>query len=320
MSRSRDIIQQIAEARSRRRTSVARAELPLQLFKLEAAFRCLVRKDSELLKYFPVALIASLESYIRSAIKDLIDSGEPYLSNAEKPASSIKLDFSLLRAVHGKTITVGELVAQGVPLSRLEHINSVLTQILGETFLEKVRSAHSRWDHEVNGKAKEPILADAGEAFAAVERTFELRHIICHESSSAYMPNFDEIEHCFNNCMDFLRAADECISQIQFPDAPLTQADMNVASDRILEEKREELDRSLLEVKERLDGTDIKAFDKAQGAWEAYCEAWALFVADERAEGGTIWPVIYGGEVRTAIERRIEEVRLYRRLIEPAEI
>ena len=46
------------------------------------------------------------------AIKDLIDAGEPYLSNAEKPASSIKLDFSVLRAVHGKTITVGELVAQ----------------------------------------------------------------------------------------------------------------------------------------------------------------------------------------------------------------
>ena len=34
-----------------------------------------------------------------------------HISNAEKPASSIKLDFSVLRAVHGKAITVGELVA-----------------------------------------------------------------------------------------------------------------------------------------------------------------------------------------------------------------
>ena len=320
MSRSRDIIQQIAEARSRRCIGVATAELPLQLFTLEDAFSSLERKDGELLKYFPVALIASLESYLRAAIKNLIDSGDPYLSNAEKPASSVKLDFSLLRAIHGKTITVGELVAHGVPLSRLDHINSVLTHILGENFLEKMRVVHSRWDHEVKGKAKEPILGNADAAFAAVERTFELRHIICHESSSAYLPNFEEIENCFDNCMDFLHAADECLSQIQFPDAPLTQADMNEASGRRLEDKRTELNISLLKVKEGLQGAEIDAFDKAQGAWEVYCEAWALFVADECAEGGTIWPVIYGGVVSASIERRIEEVRSVRRLSDPPEI
>ena len=56
------------------------------------------------------------------AIKELIDAGEPYLTNAEKPASSAKLDFAVLRAVHGKAITVGELVAHSVQLSRLDHI------------------------------------------------------------------------------------------------------------------------------------------------------------------------------------------------------
>ena len=52
-----------------------------------------------------------------------------HISNAEKPASSIKLDFSVLRAVHGKAITVGELVAHGVQLSRLEHLEGVLSNL-----------------------------------------------------------------------------------------------------------------------------------------------------------------------------------------------
>lgn len=73
-------------------------------------------------------------------IKDLIDSGEPYLTNAEKPASSIRLDFS-------------------------ENPNDV---------------------------------------FADVARTFELRHIICHEIASAYEIKLEEVARCFESCVAFL--------------------------------------------------------------------------------------------------------------------
>ena len=113
MSRTRDIIQEIDDVRQRRRFGLAMSELPMRLFALEHAFKKHDKAQSELTRYFPVALIACVEGYFRMAIRDLIDAGEPYLSNAEKPASSLKLDFSVLRAVHGKAITVGELVAQG---------------------------------------------------------------------------------------------------------------------------------------------------------------------------------------------------------------
>ena len=108
MSRTRDVIQEIADIRQRRRFGEAMSELPFRLFALEDAFKKHDKGNAELARYFPVALIACVEGYFRMAIKDLVDAGEPYLTNAEKPATSMKLDFAVLRAVHGKSVTVGE--------------------------------------------------------------------------------------------------------------------------------------------------------------------------------------------------------------------
>lgn len=110
MGRTRDIIEEIAEVRGRRQFSSAMAELPSRLFALEHSFKIYGKSNTELIRYFPVALIACVEGYFRMVIRELVDTGEPYLSNAEKPAASIKLDFTTLRAIHGKEITVGELI------------------------------------------------------------------------------------------------------------------------------------------------------------------------------------------------------------------
>ena len=314
MSRTRDIIQEIAEVRQRRRFGSAMAELPLRLFALEHAFKKHDRSENELTRYFPVALIACIEGYFRMAIKDLIDAGEPYLSNAEKPASSIKLDFSVLRAVHGKTITVGELVAHGVQLSRLDHLEAVLSNLLGTGFLQGLRTTTDRWAHEVKGEPAAPILAKPDEVFADVARTFELRHIICHEIASAYEIESEEVARCFESCVAFLRAADEFISETIHPGAPLTQTDMNIAAGKSLDERRGQLAGAVAELRSRLDAEELTAFDKSQEKWQTYCDAWADFVAGERASGGTIWPLIHAGAAEALVKQRLEEVSGYKRL------
>lgn len=318
MSRTRDIIQEIADIRQRRQFGSAMVELPLRLFALEQAFKAHDKRQSELTRYFPVALIACVEGYFRMAIKDLIDAGEPYLTNAEKPASSLKLDFSVLRAVHGKTITVGELVAHGLALSRLEHIESALTSLLGGSFLQSLRTTTDRWAHEVRGKPSAPILSNPDEVFAGIARTFELRHIICHEIASAYEIESDEVARCLESSVTFLRAADEFISETLHPGAPLTQSDMNIAAGKSLSEKREWLSEAVATTRKRLDVQELIAFDESQAKWEAYCEAWVNFVAGERANSGTIWPVIYFGEAEAVTTRRLDEVRSWRRLSDAA--
>ena len=314
MSRTRDIIQEIDDVRQRRRFGLAMSELPMRLFALEHAFKKHDKAQSELTRYFPVALIACVEGYFRMAIRDLIDAGEPYLSNAEKPASSLKLDFSVLRAVHGKAITVGELVAHGVPLSRLEHIDGALSNLLGKGFLQALRTTTDRWAHEVNGEPATPILSKPDEVFTDVARTFELRHIICHEIASAYEIEPEEVARCFESCVAFLRAADEFISEAIHPGAPLTQTDMNVAAGKSLAEAQERLTLALAVVRSRLDAAELAAFDESQNKWQQYCDAWADFVAGERANSGTIWPLIYTGAVEAAVQRRFEDVSGWTRL------
>lgn len=314
MSRTRDIIQQIADIRQRRRFGSAMSELPLRLFALEHAFKEHDKSQSELTRYFPVALIACVESYFRMAIKDLIDTGDPYLSNAEKPASSLKLDFSVLRAVHGKAITVGELVAHGVPLSRLDHIENTLTSLIGTGFLQALRTTTDRWAHEVRGQPATPILSEPDQVYSDVARTFELRHIICHEIASAYLIEADEVARCFQSCVAFLRAADEFISETIHPGAPLTQTDMNIAAGQSLAESRERLEKAIAGVRERLDAAELAAFNDSQKKWQIYSDAWVAFVAGDRANSGTIWPLIYAGAAEATVQRRLEEVAGWKRL------
>ncbi|MFX8778315.1 hypothetical protein ABTM50_21080, partial [Acinetobacter baumannii] len=75
MSRTRDIIQEIEDKRRRRKFDSAMLELTMQLYSLEKAFNAQDKYDNELIRYYPVALIACIEGYIRMVIKDLIDQG-----------------------------------------------------------------------------------------------------------------------------------------------------------------------------------------------------------------------------------------------------
>lgn len=288
MTRTRDIIQEIADIRHRRSFGVAMAELPFRLLELERAFKAYDKSQRELTRYFPVALVACVEGYFRMVIKDLIDSGEPFLTNAEKPSSLLKLDFSVVRAVHGKAITVGELVAHGVSLSRLEHIEGALSSLLGTGFLQALRTTADRWAHEVEGEPSTPILSKPSEVFADVARTFELRHIICHEIASAYEIESEEVARCFKSCVAFLRAADAFVSETIRPGAPLTQTDINIAAGKSLDDKRLILAEAIVKTRMRLNAAELVAFDESQAKWQVYCDAWAGFVAGERVNGGTM--------------------------------
>lgn len=312
MSRTRDVIQEIIAVRQRRRFGSAISELPFRLVTLEHAFREFNRGTPELARYFPVALIACLEGYVRVAIKDLVDAGEPYLTNAESLASSIRLDFSVIRAVHGKHITIGELISHGVPLSRLEHVEAALSGLVGKSFLQGLRVTTDRWSHEVMGEPSKLILTEPDRVYADVARTFELRHIICHELASAYEITEEEISRCFESCALFLRAADEYLSNTLYPDAPLTQADMNIAAGAALEAAEQLLEKIVSNLTSELDPNERASFEVVQSKWQSYCVAWAGFQAGERSTGGSMWPLVYASAAQEVVEHRIRELEEYK--------
>jgi len=318
MSRTHDTIAEIAQVRERRRFGSAIAELPHRLFVLESAFKSHDKGNEELTRYFPVALVACMEGYFRLAIKELVDAGEPYLSNAERPASALKLDFTLLRAVHGKTVTIGDLVGHGVPLSRLEHIDSTMSSLLGRPFIAGLRTVHDRWSVEVRGESPTPMLVKPDNVFSQVARTFELRHIICHELASAHEVGYEEVADCFEGSVAFLKAADELVSETLHPNAPLTQTDMNIAAGQSLNQARAALNEAFNNLKIRLDEKEIVAIGAAQDRWEEYCNAWAEFDAMQ-VEGGTMWPLVRAGAEEAMVRKRTEELLSYRRMEDSAQ-
>lgn len=89
---------------------------------------------------------------------------------------------------------------------------------------------------------------------------------------------------------------------------------MNIAAGKALAEAKEKLAEAVATLRSRLDSGELAAFDESQEKWQVYCDAWANVVAGERAAGGTIWPMIFAGAAQATIDRRIEELRLYRQL------
>jgi uncharacterized protein YecT (DUF1311 family) len=301
MQRQSDIIEAIIQVRRRRKSDRSMSELFIRLMHLESAFSKRQDVHSELLRYFPVALVACLEGYFRLAIKELIDAGSPYLDRAAKVFGSSRLGTEVVKALHGKQISIGEFVAHNIPLGNLAHVNTSLSILLDKDFLTQLRSVADRWAHEIQGKPKTPILENPDSTYAAVARTFEIRHVICHEMASDFELKASEIEDGFAATTMFLKAADELIGDTLHPNAPLTQTAMNIAASADLDAALREVKSLCDAIRKTLEPERIEQFNRAVAAWVAFMEACATFEADAY-KGGTIWPTIYG-RAATALAR-----------------
>ena len=172
------------------------------------------------------------------AIKELIDSGEPYLRNSRQLLRREGYDIDILMGLHGETITIGEVISQHPSITSLGHVIATIDAVMGSDFRSAITAVCDRWKVDVENKPMQLIIFNLDETFGHVEHTFRLRHILCHEAASAIEIQREEVERCIHHTSAFLRASDELISQTLFPDAPLTQADMNEASYSDYERKR----------------------------------------------------------------------------------
>lgn len=308
----RDLEGEIASIRARRHSGLAMSELRSRLRQIEFAFQNADESNAELLRYFPVALVACAEAYFRMAIKDLVDSGEPYLSRAENAVPGLRVDFAVLRSIHGRRFTVGELVAHGAKLSRLEHIGAAMSALLGEDFLQKVRLSTNRTDNVLRGEALAPILNNADADFRSVARAFELRHIICHEIASRYKIDVDEIAVCVEAFVRFLKAADECVESVLSPNAPLTMSEVNMAAHASLEASKTRLNGLVSELCQLVGSDRAAEFADSEVQWHLYADRWARYVADSVVSGGTLWPMIYSGTYESLVESHLDQLSILR--------
>jgi hypothetical protein len=245
-----------------------------------------VEKESEELGYFLVAAVAALESFFRSQIAELIDSGDTrYLTNI--PANQIRsrIDGPLLLALHGRRISLGELVAHLVTLSNLDTLNRSMTDLLGTDFLEMVKDARDPWDHRERGENAPPVLERADEVFGDVARTFELRHRICHEVIVGEPVRLDELKRLCRSSYSFAVASYYAIAHHFNPGTPLTLEEALRAASEKAESLAEQIQAVEKSIVRHLPPVALEAFSRAQESWRHYVTREAEFAASQEVNG-----------------------------------
>ncbi len=306
----RNYVEEILSVRLRNELPPRYGGALIKLQALEYAIRKAAEMPLEMLKYFPIATVASLEAYFRSAVKELIDFGPPFSENAVgfDGAKDLPRDFTTVLAIQAKAITVGDLIGHLLPFNSLDDIDRNMTTIIGQSFLEKLKSAQDRWAIEIKKAAPKPIIDNPCEVYQHVKETFRLRHIYCHEVAFFERADVNLITKCFVNSTLFLKAADALIWDLVAPNAPLTQSAMNVMAFQDFKKADQELGELCSNICLYLRDDEKKEFGAAQEARTRFRELEAESYANRHGRGGTIWPMRRSRQAQHLTLLRIQEL------------
>lgn len=273
--------------------------------------------DAEFLRYVPIGVVACTEGFFRAAFRQVVDADQEFFERATRYSvvRDLKLDLNLLQAVHGRKITVGELIAHVVPTNSLEQIDSFMTALMGgKSFLNATGTVHSRVNVEIYGQPMESILSNPAQVFSDTQKLFELRHIFVHELAEDYpVPLRSELAVLLESAVAFLNASAEVVGNLLQPDAPLTQLGMNQAASDALARTEEEV----AAIQQDLVSLGFSATEMRDYAatWEVLKRRHSEFAASGH-EGGSIYPLIYATAAqeiaemhRDVLKRQLEDIK-----------
>jgi len=131
----------------------------------------------EVMRYFPVAMVACIEGYFRLVVRDLVNAGHPF---RERVASLEKMEIGIesLLAIADRQLTPGDIVSHFLPFNNLGDIQRNMSKLLECDFLNEVKT----WKVASGGKNPPIVLGKLQPPVVPLlERLYELRHIYCHE-------------------------------------------------------------------------------------------------------------------------------------------
>ena len=314
----RNLINEIASIKSRSEFN-SRHDYSSRLNDIEYAFNENLNYngefDKELLKYIPIATVACFEAFFRSVYKELIDFGNPFSENAIKfnQSKNIKFDFEIINAIQTKTVTVGEFISHILPCNNFDDINTNLSTIANVDFIEQIKKfkRESIFEH-VNDTSKQ-FTENSEQIIIDIKKTFELRHIFCHEFATNLIVDKEEILRCFKNSKIFLEQTNDFIWNLIYPNAPETQTEMNIQSSEEFQYFENELTELINTIKKaKSDNSDfdinVVLFDKTIELWKVYRESIAE-LNSSIVKGGSMYPLLYASSLTTATKEKIESLK-----------
>jgi hypothetical protein len=282
---TRDRTSEILEIRRRR--SRFHGHLSWELTKLKAAWEKAPSENRSLLDYFPIKCVTVLEVATRQELALLIDHSVDYADRAGDLWRNSKLDFSVIRDIQGRQVTLGELVAHTVPVNSFGQIISHFEALLGRPIRPELSTQVDRWKVEIEKQPSQPIISDFEATARTLSDLFDVRHILCHELPESTVYSEADVGGFIQHALQFLNALEWMLTREKWGLVPLTQTEMNIAEANELQKTKEELDRLIatlvgkmedLERRTRLPGEEgggwVSAFNDAQLKWRAFCDAY----------------------------------------------
>ncbi len=270
----RDYLSEILDRRQRLAYYAPIAELGNRFMNLELEFIRADKLSDEMMRYFPIAIVACMESFFRLTLADLIDNGPPF-SDRIVDFDNVRVDLPALKAVHGRRVTLGEFVSHLLPLQSLPDINKAFSCLLADDFLERIRLRHENPLNELARNARDFVSMTAGEVFAAVEETVRLRNIYAHEFASSQRVDRGHIRRCFNASMTLMLVATQVVDEATYPDAPHTLEEAENMSSKMYRDADDQLKKVSAQVIAALPEDLQQRLTDVQNEWRAVRDGFA---------------------------------------------
>jgi hypothetical protein len=206
-------IEQIVE--KRRRASEPDRAASWRMSSLIQTFHQPIKHRAEILRYFPIAVVATIDGFFRARLANLIDSGEPFVSNAVTKYPDIRLTLQFAEALTNRKVSLGELMMETISISNFKSLIQVLGNITGRPdCLKEIAEATSQ---ALGNEGNKPFISDAADTWSRLDKVFETRHILCHELAVDVVLEESEMRLLLLASQNFIRASARWLEQLEEP-------------------------------------------------------------------------------------------------------
>lgn len=304
----RNYIQEILEIQTRSGERPPYLTAFLRILEVRSLIENTREPNMEYLRYCSVGLVACLEAYFRALIKELIDSGEPFQKRCSR-FDRIKFNFEIVAAIHGNTITLGDIISHLIPLNNKNDINNSMSILLNADFFEEIKNVREHWPWEpIKTAPTKPIITDPASILKNIDKTFDLRHIVCHEFGHPSQISLEEATLYIDSVELFLNATNFIAMKLLFKDVPDTQQKRNIYFGAKYQKANDKMLAILKVAEKAFSDKRLMDFFKLQSLWETYRDKDAEFISNHY-EGGTISPQIHAQRLEHLTNKRIMEIK-----------
>lgn len=250
----------------------------------------------------PVKAIAYIEEAFRMFYSAIIDERR-FADNIVNVTalSNIKLDVTTLVKYSGSYITLGEYLSYYFPCNKIEDINTNLSELLGVKYFNLLEEDLSK--ENIESKIEFPHLCQI------LNKTFNLRHQICHESALDISLDIDSSAEIIKAASLFISRSESIIRDIMYPDPPMTQYDMNESADQSFQEADKELTDILNILSDYYKDAEPPVSFEYIEPWKKYREKRAKIEANQY-KGGSIAPLIYSSSMEQTTRELIDALKV----------